>query len=448
VGERQKVLKAVLLFPRRIALPLGTRSTTIPAMLVRVLRFVGMTFGWAAVLFLLSAPALGEDAHDHFVCGQMAWNLGFSKEAITEFTRALEMNSNYAEAYLYRGMAKATASDLTNALADFNKAIEISPVMAEAYSGRAYARQARGDLAGALADYSRAIDLKSDSAEPYGGRARARQAKGDLDGALGDYDRAIELQPYFAEVYVGRGSVKRTKGDLDGALADYTKAVELKPDLAEAYKIRGNIKLEKGDMAEATGDLPQASLSLRIAKGEMGDFTNALADFSQAIKLNPADAEAYHTRGFLYYELRSFTNALADFHKACEMDPEDQTHSHFGLWLVRARLGEQKAANEELQTCLAKRKAGTSEDWPSKVARFLASQLSEPDFLKAADNSYEKRDACQHCEAYFYAGSKRLMEGDVTIAADYFKNCLGTQAKTIFEYHGAAAELRRLKAAK
>ncbi|MGP8200759.1 MAG: tetratricopeptide repeat protein [Limisphaerales bacterium] len=347
-------------------------------------------FVLVAALVLLTAPAMGDDAHDHFVCGQMAWTLGFSDEAITEFTKALEINPKYAEACLYRGIARAAKGELNDALADFDKAIEIQPDLPQAYSGRAYARQTKGDLEGALADYTKTIELKPDWAEAHGGRGSIKQAMGDLDGALADFDKAIALKADLAEARIGRGGVKRAKGDLDGALADYTKAIEL----------------------------------------------------------NPKYAGAYQSRGFLYYDLRAFTNALADFHKACELDPENQSSSHLGVWLVRARLGEQKAASEELQAYLANRKTGTPDDWPSKVACFLAGRLSELDFLKAAGDIGEKENAGHYCAALFYAGSKRLLAGDIATARDYFEKCLGTQAKTYFEYDGAAAELKFLQAAK
>jgi len=359
-------------------------------MLASVLPLMKTTLGLAAVLFLMTTPAFADDAHDHFVCGQMAWTLGFSDEAINEFTKAIDMNPQYAEACVYRGIARAAKGDLNNALADFDKAIELQPGLPQAYSGRAYARQATGDLDGALADYTKVIELKPDWAEAYGGRASIKQSKSDLDGALADYDKALELKPDLAEARIGRGSVKRTKGDLDGALADYTKAMQL----------------------------------------------------------NPKYAGVYQSRGFLYYDFRAFTNALADFHKACELDPEGQASSHFGVWLIRARLGERKAANEELQIVLANRKTWKLDDWPSRIGRFLTGQLSEADFLKADNNSDEMKNAGRHCEAFFYAGSKQLVEGNITIATDYFQKCLATQAKTCPEYHAASAELKFLKAAK
>jgi lipoprotein NlpI len=92
------------------------------------------------------------------------------------------------------------------------------------------------------------------------------------------------------------------------------------------------------------------------------------------------------------------------------------------------------------------RNTGRPDDWPSKVGHFLAGQLTESDFLQAAANPDTLTDREQHCEAYFYAGSKRLIEDDKTTAADYFKKCMTTELKHFEEYRSAEAELKFLTA--
>jgi lipoprotein NlpI len=102
------------------------------------------------------------------------------------------------------------------------------------------------------------------------------------------------------------------------------------------------------------------------------------------------------------------------------------------------------AATVELKAYLDNRKTGKPNDWPSKVGRFLAGQLTESDFLKAAEDTNPRTDQEQHCEAYFYAGSKRLIEDDKTTATDYFKKCLATDVKHFEEYQSADAEMKFL----
>jgi lipoprotein NlpI len=132
---------------------------------------------------------------------------------------------------------------------------------------------------------------------------------------------------------------------------------------------------------------------------------------------------------------------LADFRKSCELGSDVQDYSYYRIWLIRARLGEKDAATKELADYLENRKTGKPDDWPSKVGSFLAGQLSESDFLKAADDPSLHTAKEQHCEAYFYVGSKHLIENDRLAAVDNFKKCLTTNLTTFEEYTSAATEL-------
>ncbi|HUA39134.1 MAG TPA: DUF2330 domain-containing protein [Candidatus Sulfopaludibacter sp.] len=156
------------------------------------------------------------------------------------------------------------------------------------------------------------------------------------------------------------------------------------------------------------------------------------------------DGRAYHERGCEYYDTQNFVAALADFRKSCELGSEVQDYSYYRIWLIRARSGEKEAATQDLMSYLKNRKAQNPPDWSLQVGRFLAGQITEDDFLKSAADADFKTDREQHCEAYFYAGSKRLIENDEAGAVDFFKKCLGTGVTTFEEYHSAEAELKVL----
>jgi len=247
-------------------------------------------------------------------------------------------------------------------------------------------------------------------------------ANPDPDAAIAECNKAIELNPEYAMLYINRGSARETKGDLDGAIADFTKAIELKPDYAYgAYYNRGN------------------------AKSKKGDFEGAIADYSNAITLNPKYALAYHNRGSLRYHAHDFTEALMDFRKVCEVDSSLQDYARFQVWLVRVSLGEAEAASAELQTYLGSRATGKPDDWVSKIGRFLAGQLAEPEFLAVAKNADQEKEAGQLCQAYFYVGSKHLFAGDNAAAEDYFRKSIATNQRAYTEYSSAVAELGFLK---
>jgi tetratricopeptide (TPR) repeat protein len=63
-----------------------------------------------------------------------------------------------------------------------------------------------------------------------------------------------------ANDYYNRGNANYLKEDYDHAIADYTEAIRLDPTFARAYYNRGFAKRAKGDSANASADIAKAML--------------------------------------------------------------------------------------------------------------------------------------------------------------------------------------------
>ena len=115
----------------------------------------------------------------------------------------------------------------------YSEAIRLKPDFAEAFYNRGVARKDKGDLDGALADYNEAIRLQPDFAEAFNNRGLARKAKAIWTAPSRTTMRPSASSPTTLKPSTTAASRARAKGDLDGALADYDEAIRLQPDFAE-----------------------------------------------------------------------------------------------------------------------------------------------------------------------------------------------------------------------
>lgn len=108
--------------------------------------------------------------------------------AISDFTRAVEINPNYAAAFIARGVSYARLTGpgkpSEEAIADYTQAIRVDPTYALAYSNRAgqYNMKEKYDLA--VADATKAIELDPQYPAPYFIKARAFEKKFQYEDAI------------------------------------------------------------------------------------------------------------------------------------------------------------------------------------------------------------------------------------------------------------------------
>jgi tetratricopeptide (TPR) repeat protein len=84
---------------------------------------------------------------------------GNSPQAISDCTKAIEINPNYAEAYNNRGNAYTEQGNLPQAILDLTKAIEINPNLAQAYNNRGVAYYEAKEYDKAWQDVHKAEEL-------------------------------------------------------------------------------------------------------------------------------------------------------------------------------------------------------------------------------------------------------------------------------------------------
>jgi tetratricopeptide (TPR) repeat protein len=260
------------------------------------------------------------------------------KQAIQEFSRAIQFNPKYQDAYLMKAIVYAQVQEFQKSLTNYNQAILLNPKGFSAYYNRAILKGYKlNDTQGALTDYNQAILLNPKFPEAYNNRASLKTTKlNDTQGALTDYNQAILLNPKEFLAYYNRAILKRDKlNNIQGELTDYNQAILLNPKFSEAYNNRATLKDKKlNDIQGSLADYNQAIIinpkysiayvNRAILKTtKLNDTQGSLADYNQAILLNSKFSEAYNNRALLKYEkLDDTQGALADYNQAILLNPK------------------------------------------------------------------------------------------------------------------------------
>lgn len=131
-----------------------------------------------------------------------------------------------AQLALEQGDQEAGRKSYDQAIADYTRAIQLKPDFAEAYNNRglAYALKSKNQMQKAIADYGQAIRLRPAYAFAYNNRGVAYMASGHSEEALSDFNLAIQIDPGFPQAHSNRGNYYWRAGQYDLALIDLIKA--------------------------------------------------------------------------------------------------------------------------------------------------------------------------------------------------------------------------------
>ena len=127
--------------------------------------------------------------------------------------------------------------------------------------------------------------------------------RGDNDTAIHYYTQALQEGGLSLDdqviVYNNRGNAYERKSDYDKAIADFTEAIRLNATDPKSYYNRAKSYRRKQDYAAA------------------------MADENEALRLEPGNGDAYNGRGLIYDAMGDYDKALADYAQAIRLNPED-----------------------------------------------------------------------------------------------------------------------------
>lgn len=187
-------------------------------------------------------------------------------------SKALELDPNLARTFVEYGNTWAARRAYDTAIEFYTEARLLDPALGIATYNRAAAYDNKGDYSAAYQDYSVAAF-----------QASLKQTKDSPDNAI--YQRAV---------------VALRLGLYNVAIDDFTKYIPTTPFPFLSYLGRAMAWYQVGDYDKAIADLSQigtTSAEVIYSRGSVfarrGEFAKALADFTQAARMNPKLREAW-----------------------------------------------------------------------------------------------------------------------------------------------------------
>lgn len=137
-----------------------------------------------------------------------------------------------------------------------------------------------------------------------------------ISGCTAVIERASDTPQQIALAYSLRGGAIYYKGDPVGAIADYDQAIRLDPTFARAFNNRC------------------------WARAVVGRLAEAVADCDESLRLKPGVANTLENRGFAYLKMGQYDRAIADYDAGLRLDPPNKADFLYGRGLAKLKKGD------------------------------------------------------------------------------------------------------------
>jgi tetratricopeptide (TPR) repeat protein len=287
-----------------------------------------------AVFLLSSCKSREERAINYSLQGQM---MGNSNRAITYFTRSLRLNPESSLTLSHRGLTHARRGEYRLAIADFDEILRLHPGHRLALIDRARTHEQFGYLELAFADLTERVQVFSvgwpssnDHFQAHYDRARFSLRHGEYELAIEDFTAMAQLasdEPtgfQYLRAHYNRAQAHLGLGEYERAIADFTVAAHYPSRfLSAAHFWRALALMETGAFALAIADFTEAlehrPLDVRVERWGRVEYVRVAREHEFA--------EAHTQRGVAHLELGDLEQAIADFTEAILLNPRGATMS-------------------------------------------------------------------------------------------------------------------------
>ncbi len=322
---------------------------------------------WSFILAVLlcSVSGFSQTAKKYFAAAEKFEQANNLKDALDSYSKAIGADPAYEKAYTARALLYEKQNQKAEAVEDYKKLIGFSPKEKELYyaAGRLSFTQNKFTDADdffrkaldrdksyeevidleiktlyAIHDYSfgltvtqYALDLKKTAINYYHHAVMFDSLKNYVE-AEKEYRNSKYFDSKFIPGYVGLALSLVKLNKPNDALAICETALTKDVNANDVYWARSMVYIAKKDYQNALNDITKVILAAPSAfnhklRGsiyyKLGQFQNAVNDYSQAIKLDDKDIDSYISRAVASEGALNYKSAVADYNKVAKLAAGD-----------------------------------------------------------------------------------------------------------------------------
>ena len=256
--------------------------------------------------------------------------------ALRDLNKFLELsqinNENRPIALLERGIVYYYLKKYDEALNDLDEAIELDPTIWKAYGFKGIILCNKEEYIAGLDDLDIAIRSGEDNSIFYLYRGISSYILNQHDKGKSDLNRYISNPSYQSTLderylaYLYRGMLNLDIGEISESLVDFSDAIAFNPDRNEAFIYRGN--------AYQLMEKPQS----------------AIIDLDMALSLGSTNVSIYFFRGQSFLKLQKFSKAIEDLSRfilGVDVNNSDKSHAYYFRGFSKYRLNEFSSAIDD-----------------------------------------------------------------------------------------------------
>lgn len=257
--------------------------------------------------------------------------------------------------------------------------------------------------------------------------------EGKYEESIESFKSAIKENPEKAEYYIGYGMVLNYEGKYEEAIKEFEKAVQ---DVENKISKENNKKLYYGeaiayyglndyektislcDDAVKIDHVKELNYDIKLLKAAAlqisGDDKGAADLYTEIIKDDKKNTEAYLRRGDIYCKTGDYDAAYNDYNDAVKADKKCYD-AYFGLYRAYKSQGDESSANKALENIIS---------LDSDDGDVLMQQGKAYYYMSDYDNASSKLELAVkkgNQEALYYQGMIKMGEKDYYGAVDLFK---------------------------